>query len=355
MIRALAFLVISILSPNGFGGVLCTATSRKDVAVSWKWEFMNASFPIMFGQVCHSYTNGSTQEDQLLVYAGYHQSGPSNDLYRYDFPKGQLYGVIQHGVPGGSIPFGRGGAASILSPSKRTMMVFGGSQSPAEALDDTWELDIGTFTWTEYTAGAGQGPSRRYASSTVYVPEMDCALLFAGSFWKERLYYNDLWCYSFSTHKWTARVPSLGSSPAPRFGHTAVYYDGYMYIYGGGGNSDVDFTDVWAFSIGKHEWGEVLSQPPPGRAWMRSVLIDAHWVVVGGARNSTDNIEVWRWPISPSAALGSWQQVDMAGVELVGRESHCLLNHRNGSAVYMLGGYSYERKGSLAEFVRFFY
>ncbi|XP_065180681.1 uncharacterized protein LOC135811379 isoform X2 [Sycon ciliatum] len=268
------------------------ATSLVGDEVNWKWEFVTYPGPTpMFGQICQTYTNGTTQHDQLLVYAGYHASpqGPSNSMYRYDFVTGQKFGITQHAPPGGSIPWKRDGATAIMNPSKTKMMIFGGSQAPAEALDDTWELDIATFTWTEYTAGVHDGPSRRYGSSIVYVPEMNCALMFAGSFWLERLYYNDLWCYRFDTHTWRPVHPGFGSSPAPRFGHTAAYFEGLMYIYGGGDGSG-DFNEVWAFSIENQQWGVVLSKPPPGRAWMQSAVVNKHWVVVGGARNSTDNM-----------------------------------------------------------------
>ena len=37
-------------------------------------------------------------------------------------------------------------------------------------------------------------------------------------------------------HYWRGIEPVAGDVPPARFGHTAAYYDQYMYVYGGGDN-----------------------------------------------------------------------------------------------------------------------
>ena len=159
------------------------------------------------------------------------------------------------------------------------------SQKDAEPLGDTWEFDISTRLWKEYTAGVGEGPSRRYGSSIVL--RSNSAILFGGSYWQESIYHNDLWSYSFSTHTWTELL-ATGDSPSPRFGHCAAYYEEYMYIYGGGNGQYDSFQIVWAYSFKLERWGQVLQLPPPKRGWAQSVVMNGWWFIIGGDRNGTD-------------------------------------------------------------------
>ena len=47
-----------------------------------------------------------------------------------------------------------------------------------------------------------------------------------------RHYYNDTWSFDVSSRKWT-ELQCTGSIPSPRSGHSAVFVNGVMYVFGG--------------------------------------------------------------------------------------------------------------------------
>lgn len=162
-------------------------------------------------------------------------------------------------------------------------------QEPAESLDDTWEYNMTSSTWTDHSAGVGAGPSRRYASSIVWSDLLSRAVLFGGSYWQEKLYYSDTWLYSFHSHTWSeARV--LGSPPPPRFAHVAAIYNHCMYVYGGANDQSNRLNDLFVLHLDVFKWDEILTSTPPGRAWMASAVFSNVWVIVGGASNRTDRM-----------------------------------------------------------------
>jgi hypothetical protein len=52
---------------------------------------------------------------------------------------------------------------------------------------------------------------------------------------------------------WSA-VATLGSSPSPRHGHSAVLYNDCMYIYGGSDRNGFACNDVIEFSFSTLTW-----------------------------------------------------------------------------------------------------
>ena len=45
----------------------------------------------------------------------------------------------------------------------------------------------------------------------------------------------------------------LNEKPIPRTGHTAVYYDKFMYIFGGCSADDTRLNDTWKFDLKNKE------------------------------------------------------------------------------------------------------
>lgn len=68
----------------------------------------------------------------------------------------------------------------------------------------------------------------------------------------DHYYYNDIWCFDPQTSRWEA-IPSYGSLPASRQGHTACVIDDTMYIYGGMNFEDQLLGDLCAFKFTGNE------------------------------------------------------------------------------------------------------
>ncbi len=91
----------------------------------------------------------------------------------------------------------------------------------------------------------------------------------------------DLWRYDLETDSWK-RLSPKGKRPQPRFGHSAVWVDGYgVVVFAGQRGSDF-FDDLWVFgpdtgkwrelpakgSVPKRRYGSCMVVGPDGRLWI---------------------------------------------------------------------------------------
>jgi N-acetylneuraminic acid mutarotase len=134
-------------------------------------------------------------------------------------------------------------------------------------------------------------------------------------------YLDDLWKYNLDTLRWTQMKPNLrdGRAPKSRRGHSAVLYQGTMYIFGGRrakrlpsiveaaslqlvgkpdparqqggtnhetGHNPLTLKDIWGYNILLNEWFEVVptagSAIPVERQGHRTVIWDDMMYVYGG-------------------------------------------------------------------------
>ena len=59
---------------------------------------------------------------------------------------------------------------------------------------------------------------------------------------------NSIAMFHFETKEWT-RITVAGPEPPQRAGHSAVVYDGKMWIFGGKSNDNDKLLDLWAFDL----------------------------------------------------------------------------------------------------------
>jgi hypothetical protein len=162
--------------------------------------------------------------------------------------------------PVGGPPQLRQGPTAVYDPVSNRMIVFGGNNNACVIFNngEVWVLSNanglgGTPAWTQL-APVGPVPPGRVGNSLVYDAASNRMIVFGGE--TASGIVNDIWVLSNAnglggTPIWTQLSPA-GSSPDPRFSHTAVYNPGanQMIIYGGccGPNPGGRFGDVWVLS-----------------------------------------------------------------------------------------------------------
>jgi hypothetical protein len=105
---------------------------------------------------------------------------------------------------------------------------------------------------------------------------------------------NDVW-YSEDGRDWTQ---AAGHAPwSPRAFHTALVFDGKLWVMGGGNYwpSPSAVNDVWSSTDGRR-WTRVIEHAPwPGRIWFSSVVYrDRMWILGGWSGNPSKNWnDVW--------------------------------------------------------------
>jgi len=204
--------------------------------------------------------------------------------------------------------------------------VFGGENENGEALGDFLEYNTETDTWANLTTT--HAPSARRSHTAVL--HNDKMYVFGGRPDKE---VNDLYEYDFNTSIWT-KVDDNGdpAKPDPRQGHTAVVYNGKMYVLGGhNGPSDntVYYKDLRAYDFAANTW-LILHEAPCGFVlYHTAVVIDGKMYVLGGLdENETPRTEVWAFDFSTQ----NWIQKNDSPLSTVSTTA-VVFNHK----MHMLG------------------
>lgn len=135
---------------------------------------------------------------------------------------------------GAAVPPGRSGAA--LSAFSGSVVLTGGTTRSGldlVLLNDTWEFDTSTNTWSRQNL---TGPPARSeaAIAPCYGSGLATSILFGGFDGVFLAPLNDTWVYNFDLPQWFG--PNLPqTTPAARFGHGMAHYpvSGFRVLYGG--------------------------------------------------------------------------------------------------------------------------
>jgi N-acetylneuraminic acid mutarotase len=64
---------------------------------------------------------------------------------------------------------------------------------------------------------------------------------------------NDIWILDLDTFKWT-EVNATGTMPEPRAGHSCVFYQDALYVFGGKDEENNKLSDFWSFNLTTNIW-----------------------------------------------------------------------------------------------------
>lgn len=145
-----------------------------------------------------------------------------NDLHVFDFTTKNWRAIH----PSGRLPPKRTSHASVIYNHK--MYVFGGF-SGEEYLNDLFEFDLETETWTEITnqcKGDIPSPRSRFCAAV----HGDHMYILGG--WNKVGYFNDFYAFNFVTRVWTSI--SNKNFPIPSISQYSLAVDkDFLYIFGG--------------------------------------------------------------------------------------------------------------------------
>lgn len=175
-------------------------------------------------------------------------------------------------------PQSRGRQTYTFDLSRKLIYIFGGryrkqsAAGPYTLFQDLWAFDVNTDKWKEIVT-KGDKPSARTNSSMVYDDINDQIILFGGNTSTSGLHFkaqNDTYILDLKTYTWTR----IQTSPTPRARlFHALVMDGKwkrVIMYGGGGNNAFTgpfINDVWAFDLETKKWKQLwkpdkTSYPP---------------------------------------------------------------------------------------------
>ena len=224
----------------------------------------------------------------------------------------ELYsgGVWEHLVPAGTPPSSRSGSSAIYDPVRDRMVVFGGGGT-----HEVWQLALsGAPTWSSMMP-SGTAPSSRDRQTAIYDPVRDRMIIFGGDAAADGASLNDAWTLSLNgaTPAWT-KLAMLGTPPAVRYGHSAIYdpVRDRMLVFGGWTASRDQGT--WALSLsGAPTWTQLSTAgSPPGYPESITAIYDSdrdRMVCYGGGYVYQDN----RATALSLAGTPTWTQLAPTG------------------------------------------
>jgi hypothetical protein len=121
------------------------------------------------------------------------------------------------------------------------------------------------------------------------------------------IYHDTVYILDVATRRWTQPAILDGPRPAERRAHTAGYYDGKLWIFGGG-NGMRALDDLWTLSLGPNQhgvegpdkkrglkWEEMATtgRKPGRRGYHTSSFIGNKMVTVGGSDGKDCFTDIW--------------------------------------------------------------
>ena len=250
----------------------------------------------------------------------FYDFGFGNDTLDMYMPKKQVTQVKRHSH------------TTIYYDNK--MVVFGGSTGSNVNVNDVLEFDLTTNVWKDISPSTGTKPNgRQYPTSIYYNNKMVVFGGYSGSSYK-----NDVWEFDLTTNIWKNISPSTGTKPNGRAGHTSIYYNNKMVVFGGSTDSSYK-NDVWEFDLTDNSWNKINdgsgddANPPTApnkRHGHASIYYNNKMVVFGGYTGSNVN-DVWEFDLTTNV----WKYISPStGTKPNGRRYHTSIYYNNKMVVF---------------------
>jgi hypothetical protein len=212
-------------------------------------------------------------------------------------------------------------------------LLFGGyayNGSNAVFMNDTWRFSSGNWTQLSPTGGP---PPARYLHRLCYDSGRNVVVLFGGRSATGNV-LNDIWEFNVASSTWTQKNPS-GTAPAPRYRYAMAWCDSTIIAGGRDNNGTVYFNDTFGYDgSGWTEYGPTLLGNLSTMA-MAAGAGDA--VVYGGlsfnGSHTTYRDRTWLWSGS------TWTEILQFETRPPPRAMHELVYDAARSEFVLFGGY----------------
>lgn len=175
----------------------------------------------------------------------------------------------------------------ILHPGSSTIYVFGGWDNHRTFFNDVYALHSYGTRWSQVTPQVGrEKPTARMGHTAVMYRN---SMIILGGFDEMQLLRNDVWEFNLASLSWREHRPT-GTPPCPRYRHTTVLLNDFMFVIGGVDINKQRFNDVYVYDILQETWYEFLFPPsaefPSPRSFHQAALVRGAVYVVGGMSGS---------------------------------------------------------------------
>ncbi|XP_053373566.1 uncharacterized protein LOC123531059 [Mercenaria mercenaria] len=180
-----------------------------------------------------------------------------------------------------------------LVSCKKLLLLFGGEFGDCLTESSLWIInpDLGYIRKTVLDVGSERPCIRRHHSAVVY----NGAMYIYGGYIDMKGSSAELWRYQVDDEEWELVSPrqQIRNTPSGRHGHTAVVYNKHMWLYGG--NTDLSAKqDLWSYSFGVNRWDRVkLKYGPPALTGHTATVIGTRMFIFGGETSREPCNQLW--------------------------------------------------------------
>ena len=292
----------------------------------------------------HSVMIADTDDDRIILYGGDQMNASGEhfcDVWEFD-PVAVDWSCLE---VGGQPPSDRTWCASVYDATEDRSIIFGGYYI-GYFYSDVWELDLtaGSETW-QMLSTSGTPPAPREAATAIIDPVNNRMIIFGG-YDQTTNARNDVWELDLTTLTWTQLFPS-GTSPGPRYAHSAVYdqVEHRMVVFGGTAPYMYAFNDVWELDLtdGAEAWQQLSPTGPfpVGRSrhfWAHNPSTND--MIIGFGYDS-DGMSIWIYNDVWVLDLGSleWRDVSNGGFAINARRGASAAFFPDDQFTYIFGGH----------------
>jgi len=191
----------------------------------------------------------------------------------------------------GTPPSGRGNGAVVASPEGE-LYVYGGDNEVnyvRNAERDLLKLDLKTLTWKTLDPQGSAPPLFR--QSAVYDTAHKAMFVFSGATMaspgSQLVYFPGVLKYSTSVNVWDhVSLENNIAYPIPRSLHCSVIHGRDLVVFGGVGEENTFYNDLWTFSMDTYEWTFINAKGaiPEGRSNSAMCIESQKLYLFGGRR-----------------------------------------------------------------------
>jgi len=201
----------------------------------------------------------------------------------------------------------RTGQKMVYNPLAEEIILFGGNRGNGDnsILESVWKFNISSSEWNEINPEVS--PVSRYNHGMVYLPDNNSILLFGGRRNTDYTQLDDTWKFDLITNTWE-EIISTTIPPARQF--SSMTYDSQserVLMFGGFGVNEVQFNDLWEFTLENNTWKEITTTNPPPSRYGHSLIYrsSANKAYLFGGRTLGLNNDLWEF----DPFINTWNSV----------------------------------------------
>ena len=216
----------------------------------------------------------------------------------------------------GATPSARIGHRMVYDPVRHKVILFGGrapnaphvgNYVSATHMNDVWELDTASNTWTDVTPATGEMPVGRSDFGMAYDLARNKVVIYGGEIdgWQAE----DTWEWDPATHTWAAKTAASGLVYGGMLGSAMAYDPNRHQVILFGGHAYYNWGEAGTWAWDGNNWTNITptSYPPPRFLPAMATDMARSKVVMFGGQNPNSLNDTWEWDGS------AWTQVALSG------------------------------------------